>query len=243
MQILSAQPEEGPVTLSCIVRTQQPIGRLTLEAGTGIARHFAPFDTAGKWETVSVSGTVAAGANRWVAIGPRNTDLTPASVDVKACWLTHTSTPGRACWGGEAPVTCAADRHTISTEGWPTEAGEISVTFSPGPSDTHQYIIDGRAPGDTTGKTLLLVERLQKRLRFDIVPGQAVTGPILEVGRWYVTKIVVRDGRTRVLLDGVEVINVEGTPQFALTATIGNRFEQDEPLNGSISSLRVRSFE
>src|SRR5690606_38243896 len=41
IQVLSAQPEDGPVTLSCIVRTQQPIGRLTLEAGTGIARHFA----------------------------------------------------------------------------------------------------------------------------------------------------------------------------------------------------------
>src|SRR5690606_1926764 len=60
IQVLPTQSEEGPVTLSCIVRTQQPIGRLTLEAGSGVVRHFAPFDTAGKWEIVSVSGTVAA---------------------------------------------------------------------------------------------------------------------------------------------------------------------------------------
>lgn len=140
-------------------------------------------------------------------------------------------------------VTCAADRHTISTEGWPTEAGEISVTFFLGPSNNHQYIIDGRAAGDVQGKTLLLVERQNKKLRLDIVPGQAVTGPILEAGKWYSVKILVRDGRTRVLLDGVEVINVAGTPQFASTATIGNRFEQDESINGPIRSLRIRSYE
>src|SRR5690606_10515488 len=111
--------------------TQSPLDRLTLEAGTGVVRHIQALDTGGQWETVSVSGTVAAGASRWVGIAPRNTDLTPASVDVKACWLTHTSTPGRACWGGEAPVTCADDQHTISTEGWPTESGEISLVYTP----------------------------------------------------------------------------------------------------------------
>src|SRR5690606_7936775 len=49
-------------------------------------------------------------------------------IDVIGCWLTKSDTPGRPCWGGEAPVTCAADRHTISTEGWPTESGEACIT-------------------------------------------------------------------------------------------------------------------
>src|SRR5690606_9692762 len=106
IQVLSSQETEGPVTLSCVVRTQRPLDRLTLEAGTGVVRHIQAFDTGGQWETVSVSGTVAAGANRWAGIAPRNADLTPAVVDVQFCWYTHTATPGRACWGGEAPVTC-----------------------------------------------------------------------------------------------------------------------------------------
>src|SRR5690606_29619555 len=59
IQVLSPQETEGPVTLSCVVRTQSPLDRLTLEAGSGVVRHMQALDTGGQWETVSVSGTVA----------------------------------------------------------------------------------------------------------------------------------------------------------------------------------------
>src|SRR5690606_22191486 len=70
----------------------------------------------------------------------------PASVIVAGCWLTKTNTPGRACWGGEAPVTCARDRHTISTEGWPTTSGSMRfVVTLLGDASDHRAVFDGGA--------------------------------------------------------------------------------------------------
>src|SRR5690606_38991997 len=84
-----------------------------------------------EWRQYSRTASISAGG----VIAPRiytgDGSSTSDPVDIMGCWLTQSDTPGRACWGGEAPVTCVADRHTISTEGWPTESGEISLVYTP----------------------------------------------------------------------------------------------------------------
>src|SRR5690606_22185658 len=106
-----------------------------------------------EWQVFANTKTLEEGQIPGVSIGPEFT-AGDSYIEVAGCWLTKTSTPGRPCWGGEAPVTCAADRHTISTEGWPIEAGEISITWELAeacPSGTACFVFDGRLPGaDTT---------------------------------------------------------------------------------------------
>ena len=200
---------------------------------------------------MSVSGTVAAGANRWVAIGPRNTDLTPASVDVKACWLTHTSAPGRPCWGGEAPVTCAADNHTISTEGWPTEAGEVELVFYYGGhfSTRPERLIDGRSSGDLEHYTLFISSFPGAPLTFSLNATPIVQSSSLswEAGKVY--RVRVRrtlDGEIELFRDGVSVAAASGPPlSWSPRAVLGARYDffEGQRFNGSFSFLRIRSFE
>src|SRR5690606_23600823 len=127
------------------------------------------------------------------------------------------------CWGGEAPVTCAADRHTISTEGWPTESGEIGLVFTltNPPEGIHRYIIDGRATGDAE-RSILLVHP-DGRLRLDFVAGTgSVFGPTLDVGHSYQARLRVAGGQASILLDGVTVIAAEGVLSWAPVARIGH---------------------
>src|SRR5690606_41228436 len=49
----------------------------------------------------------------------------------RAGWCAHADSAGRAGWGGAAAARCEGDRHTVSTEGWPTESGEISLVYTP----------------------------------------------------------------------------------------------------------------
>src|SRR5690606_18761744 len=162
-------------------------------------------------------------------------------IDVAGCWSVRGDTPGRACWGGEAPVTCARDIHTISTAGWPTESGEISVEFAAGESTVHRYIIDGRS-GDYSAGSRLLVSH-QGRLRLYRPDGSFVEGPEVTLGVQHVVLLRPEGERTKVFLDGAEVMDVSGPLSWAPTATLGTSYNSSETLNGYISSIRVRSFE
>src|SRR5690606_1042435 len=191
------------------------------------------------WGTYSVTSTSTADGNAGVWLYPTSDGA--GDIYVVGCWLTYADTPGRACWGGEAPVTCANDLHTISTEGWPTESGEISVTFTVGASTLERYIIDGRS-GDNGARSRLTVSN-QGLLRFYRPDGSFVDGPEVTIGVKHVVRLLQEGGRTKVFLDGAEVMDVSGTLSWSTMATLGRAFNSALSLNGSISSLRVRSFE
>ena len=253
IQVLGSQPDDGTVALSCIVRTDVPIDRLTLEAGTGVLRHISPMDTGGRWETVFVSGTVTAGSPRWVGIGPRNNDLSPASVDVRACWYTHTDTAGRACWGGEAPVTCDGDRHTVSTEGWPTESGEISLVYTPQGVGigTWMYLAATTAIGEArpSGFYLYRISASGALVfglrRGDTISAQATQGLEWENGRSYHVRVRWSPERAEIWRDGVllrswvPTVVPDSQPG---TAVIGTHLSGTNPAQGSIRALTVRSY-
>src|SRR5690606_2804295 len=74
-----------------------------------------------EWKVYTHTLEMAAGKKPGVSIG-KNDPNTPA-IYIAGCWLVKSSEPGRPVWGSEGPVTCARDRHTISTEGWPTTSG------------------------------------------------------------------------------------------------------------------------
>lgn len=119
-------------TLACIVRTHQPAYLRYWVAGSQSVS-FPAVETGGRWEVVAGTREVTEGSSPSIRVGNGSATESPIPFDVKACWLPRSTTPGRPVWGGEAPVSVAPDRHSISTEGWPTEKGEISFTFSPGP--------------------------------------------------------------------------------------------------------------
>src|SRR5690606_21522952 len=140
-------------TFACIVRTHRPAYIRYWFSGS-ISASFPVVDTGGRWEVLSATRTLPDTAVPSATIGNGPASEDPVPFDVAGCWVTKTDTPGRPCWGGEAPVTCAADRHTISTEGWPTEAGEISITWELAetcPPGVSCFVFDGRlSGGDTT---------------------------------------------------------------------------------------------
>src|SRR5690606_38581964 len=122
-----------------------------------ISASFPVVDTGGRWEVLSATRELPDTAIPSAIIGNGPASEDPVPFDIAGCWLTRTSTPGRPCWGGAAPVTCAADRHTISTEGWPTEAGEICISAEVEADATRtRWLIDGRGSGATVMSRLFL---------------------------------------------------------------------------------------
>jgi len=232
-------PDAGTWTFACVADTGASTGaRLRAYQVGGTGSVFCNLDIVPGFKTHSCTTTIT-GTPTHLSV-----NIYPGSghVDVAGCWLTRTDTPGRPCWGGEAPVTCAADRHTISTEGWPTTEGEITISFTVGESTAHRYIIAGRASGDTA-RSILMVSN-QGLLRLYRPDGSFATGPSVTLGVQHVVRLRPEGERTKVFLDGVEVMDVSGTLSWAPTATIGRHFTlPNESLNCSISSIRVRSFE
>src|SRR5690606_2497472 len=134
------------------------------------------------------------------------------------------------------------DRHTISTEGWPTESGEISVSFEVGALEgSARYIIDGRASGATT-HSILLIESTGL-LRLDLTAGTPNRGPMVPPGNHQV-RLRCGDGRTQVVLDGARVLDVAGTPTWHEAAYVGSRYAAPfDPPNGASRAFTVRSYE
>src|SRR5690606_25187414 len=108
VQTVGDATEQTTYTFACILRGE---GQVRLNFGGPQVMSLSP-----EWRQYSRTASIPAGG----VIAPRiytgDGSSTSDPVDIMGCWLTRTSTPGRPCWGGEAPVTCAADRHTISTE-------------------------------------------------------------------------------------------------------------------------------
>lgn len=241
-QRLTGMGDGAMWTTSYILRTMTPIP-MALYAGSSQSCGQETLDTGGQWQTLSCSREVPAPSDPVASIYPgANTTGTPYSVDAKAAWTVRGDTPGRACWGGEAPVTCDADRHTISTEGWPTEEGEISISFVSG---------DPAA----TGRRTLFAGNAQTSCRLWILPsgnlqiGNCPDWPsnlgtedvqIRDGGRHTVT-IRRRAGRVSIWLDGEQKIDSERPPltwdpevHLGTTGTTNH-------LNGSISRLSWRT--
>lgn len=236
----------GPHTLSCVLRTDEPgtHTRLRIWWGTG---PIIPVPVTSTWATYSITQTVSEDA-------PENTSAHvysgASTVDVIGCWLTRTDTPGRACWGGEAPVTCAADRHTISTEGWPVVAGEVSVIYTPGAIDDETKYLVSASTFSLVGWEVYV--RFGSALAFlSHADGSArivESDPLTWEARPYHIRVRWRAGEIVFWRDGVEVgrTSLSQVPAGPLpsTASIGLRLSGASGwIDGAISSLRVRSFE
>lgn len=235
----------GPHTLSCIARSvdETPQARMRIYWDASSPGSVAiPVTT--EWAVHSITATVP---EEWDGNISIHVYSRTGTVDVIGCWLTRTSTPGRPCWGGEAPVTCAADRHTISTEGWPTEAGEVSVVFSLGQEQSasdYRYLIDGRGPGGVPNVSYVYIrnDRISVQTTEGTVPSGVLTW---EVGRTYHVRVRVADGSVYLYRDGLQIGTGAGTfLPWSATALIGRGiWSVGEHINGSISSLRIRSSE
>lgn len=230
-------PEEW--TASCVMKAGT-----TSAARLGAQRslNWATIQLTENWHTYSVTRTVQPGQPPGLFVGPNEDQK---SILVAGCWLTRTSTPGRPCWGGEAPVTCAADSHTISTEGWPTESGEISFAFQldeapSGTTSTYQYILDSRVAEESS--TFFAV---RGDGRFFVGGGVPSASPVTWVaGQTYAIRVRAEGGVVRVWRNGVLIHEAAGGFVWGgATARLGARFTNTQQLNGSISSLTVRSYE
>lgn len=194
------------------------------------------------WGEVSHTGTLSSSVNASIYPRPAGADQ---CIDLLGAWLTKSDTPGRPCWGGEAPVTCAADRHTISTEGWPTEEGEICISAEVGADATiNRWLIDGRGPG-ATGNSRLVVRQGTNVLAL-LGPQGLVEGGTVTAGQHRIC--VHASGNTiRLSVDGVVVAQGDAVApmEWFPMATIGSAYPTTggTEIDGSIRSLTVRSFE
>lgn len=227
-------------TTSYILRTMTPIP-MAMYAGSSQSCGQETLDTGGQWQTLSCSREVPAPADPVASIYPGgNTTGTPYSVDAKAAWVVRGTTPGRACWGGEAPVTCAADRHTISTDGWPTEAGEICLTTTIGRASGTAVILDGR-PGFVSQGPLL---SMTPSGRIDWTSsGTTLQGPVVPKGVAHVICAGRRDGKLTLSVNGVSVPPIDGPalawePMAVLGDSVG---ATPQHIDGTIGPIRIRS--
>jgi len=230
-------------TAACIVKprtaTQVAIDAIRAKAATIVTLSEG-------WQTVSDTKTGVAGDVPGVSVGPA-AGAVGDSIDVLGCWNAAASTPGRACWpasGGAVPFSCNADVHAVDTTGFPTDGGEVSVTWKleeACPSGQLCVIFDGRtesvatAPNVSIGSTgLLQLGGIGTTLVF-----AAAQVGVAETLRW---KLV--GGLLSVWRNGVLV--VDQVPRSAMawgaTARLGSRYSNEAWINGSWSSLRVKTY-
>jgi len=228
-------------TAACVMRAgTATVARLSVDrgAGSGIV------NLTSEWQVFTSTRTFAVGRVPGVSIGPEFT-AGDSYIEVAGCWLTKSDTPGRPCWGGEAPVTCAADQHTISTEGWPTEEGEVSATFTiqrtPG---LFQHILNSRRGGSGNDEFVLEIRDLGSvTLRGWGGQQNSVETVSWESGRPYRVHVAWGPWGRRVKLDGVTIM--ESSEPTVMGAgevmRLGHSSTLTQHLNGTISSLRIRS--
>lgn len=244
----------GDWTFTCIMRASDTTAGHTARISVGEASCDAELNpshnsTGVGWGTYSCSTELE-------EAGPLTAKIWPQSmvgVDVIGCWLTKTDTPGRACWGGEAPVTCAADRHTISTEGWPTESGEISLVYTPQSVDIGStYLVNTTGGGENQPSGFYMYRITASGAlvfglrRGNTLHGQTTPSLAWENGRSYHVRVRWSPERAEIWRDGVLlrswVPNVvpDSHPDVAY---IGMSVFGTLQAQGSIRSLTVRSYE
>lgn len=242
-QEIAAVAQQETWTAACVMRAgTATVARLSVHRSSAAA----VVNLTSEWQVFANTKTLEEGQVPGVSIGPAFT-AGDSYIEVAGCWLTKSDTPGRPCWGGEAPVTCAADRHTISTEGWPTTHGSIEVEFRIDEAPQNfAIILDGRSSTpvgfnihyDTgTGR---LNHRQDARI---------MAGPTIELGTWYRVRLEREGGDARMYVNGVLVASESDWPVWSYpyqsgVAVLGKHSSQTASyVNGPISSLRIRSFE
>src|SRR5690606_14580875 len=198
-------------------------------------RLMGEFVTGAEWKTYSATLEMNAGDPGTFSVFSR----LRGCVDAIAAWLTKTATPGRACWGGEAPVHCDAGLHTISTEGWPTTEGELSITYTNMQgtwSGESIFIADGsrfQIKAVTDGRIRVFLNGVPTTL-----PGNPAWRPLDQVQH---IRAVLSAGSLEVFVNGVSVGSVETGPNdYSGTARIGST--TTTWANGSIRFLRIRNY-
>lgn len=161
-------------------------------------------------------------------------------IDLLGAWLAKSNTPGRACWGGEAPVTCARDFHRMSAAGFPTTMGEISWVMS----------LERMPDGGSGLRGIVWADGAPIPNRISLMGDGGIrvytgetaytTGPLSwEPGRSYTFRLIMAEDGWKVVRDGELVGSTPplGSMDWRDTVRLGDL------LDGAISSLRVRSFE
>lgn len=239
-QLTPIPTDAGTNTLSCIAR---PNTGSNIRLNAGDSSKAAVFPMEPGWARYTHSTEVEEGQGDAMSVYT----LGQTCIDITGCWYTKTSTPGRACWGGEAPVTCADDQHTVSTDGWPTTHGSIEVVFriDEAPSQ-FAIILDSRSIGDVGFN--IHYERATGRLNHR-QNDQIMEGPTITLGTWYRVRLEREGGDVRMYVNGVLVAAESDWPAWSYTYQSGaarlgrHAFINNHYTNGPIRSLTVRSYE
>lgn len=237
--------DEGTTyTVACRVRAETPttLRVVPLDIDSGCPPH----QVGAEWTTVSCTLTAGAGRRERAHIWPGVGQSGPASVIVAGCWLTKSDTPGRPVWGGEGPVTCAADRHTVSTEGWPIEAGEVSLVYTPGQvENAGRFLISAHTFGVVGWEFYVRNDDTMSFFVHNDGTFIYSSAPLTWEPRPYALRVRWGDGIVSFWRDGVLVgTRSMSRPPAGITptASIGSRASSSGWMNGAISSLRIRSI-
>lgn len=208
-------------TSACILRnTNLPSLGVYRHNGTSPVCSVTP---GAEWGTFSCGGTVAAGWRQVAGVFLSDTGY----VDAIGCWGVEGSTPGRPCWAedGTAPFACEADVHTISTEGFPTDEGSITLSVTWGEDEARQRgLIDG------------LTIETNGALKQGSVTSSALAWT---VGQTYRVEMRRDGGTVSLHRDGVQVASgASAAWTWGATATLGGNGAT--ALNGGIGMLRFK---
>jgi len=242
-------PGSGAWTFACVADTGASIGaRLGVYQTGASGSLFCDLDSVTGFQIHSCTTNITSTPTELaVRIYPGS-----GHVDVVGCWLYRYADSRRPCWGGNAPVQCGEDRHAISTDGWPTESGEISLVYTPQAVGVsyNMWLVDSMG-FQNSGFDLYrnyasgaLVFRLRRR--GDGTSSQSTQSLVWEKGRSYHIRVRWSPERAEIWRDGVLLLSWVPTrvpDSHSGTAYIGGGEGSLSRVHGSIRDLRIRSYE
>jgi len=226
-------------TTSCFLRAGTG-ATIYLGAGSGGAPT-CPVTPGSDWARFSCTQTVPIGGKGGAVIG-QSTPGPYGTVDTLACQNVAASTPGRPCWqaSGAAPFTCAADVHTVSTSGFPTATGEVSITYRLAeacPAGQLCMVFDGRSGSVTAAPTISI--GTTGLIQLGGIGSTLLLGAAPAPGATETFRFARQDGMLFAFRDGALVAAVPRSDMaWAPTAHLGLRYTADQGINGSFTSLR-----
>lgn len=248
-QSISGAGGEGIWTSAYILRSFEDVPyRLWAGSSQWCGSDFT-LNTGGRWERFSCTTTVPQTpmASIWPGSNAGDVPRPQYYVDAKASWVVRASLPGRACWDdSEAPVHCAADRHSVSTDDFPTERGAITIAVTIKdnyfPIGGDVWLLDGRDVSNPEAPNPYIQSTGRIRFRAGgVVHGSG--SPTLEwdIERTYLLRFEVGGEETRIYRDGVFIYSAATGPwAWAEQADLGQNYSVLNSRFHSISHFEVR---
>lgn len=239
-------PGSGDWTFACVADTGASIGaRLGIHQTGSSGSLFCDLDSVPGFQIHSCTTNITRTPTELAV------HIYPGSghVDVVGCWLYRYADPKRPCWGGKAPVQCGEDRHAISTEGWPTERGEVSLVYTPQDlGSTYSMVL---VATETGSGFRLNRNRSTGALEFQLRRGstsssQSTQSLVWEKGRSYHVRVRWSPERAGIWRDGELLRSWVPTvvpDRYSGTAYIGGGTGVSGAVHGSIRDLRISSYE